>query len=106
MCTTAQTRLVPPPSFANCRLRENQRLIPATLQLCRSERLQQAPELLARPQDHLCYAVQTKQPLFTLPIHFPNSSAGSPVPCPTYERRGLSVAVYIDGQEQASGDIP
>ena len=27
-------------------------------------------------------------------------------PYPSYERRGLSVAVYIDGQEQTSSDIP
>ena len=29
-----------------------------------------------------------------------------PVPCPSYEQRGLLVAVYIDGQAQASSDIP
>lgn len=99
MCATAQTRSVPRPSFPNFRLRENQRLIPASLQVCHSERVQRAPELLARPRDHLCYAVQPKQPLFILPTHFPSRSARSPAPCPSYERRGLSVAVYIDGQE-------
>ena len=40
-------------------------MAPASLQLCHSEHVQRAPELLARPQDHLCYAAQPKQP-FTL----------------------------------------
>jgi hypothetical protein len=77
MCTTAQTRSVPRPSFPNCRLRGSQRLIPASLQLCHSERVRQAPEFLARPQDHLCYAVQRKRPLSIL-LH--TSRAALPAP--------------------------
>jgi hypothetical protein len=50
-------------------LHESQRLIHASLQLCHSERVQRAPELLARPRDHLCYVVQPKQPLSILPTH-------------------------------------
>ncbi len=78
MCTIAQTRSVPRPSFPNLRLRGSQRLIPASLPLCHSERVQRAPELLARPRDHLCYAVQSTQPLSILPAHFPSRSGGSP----------------------------
>ena len=82
MCTTVQTRSVPPPSFPNCRLRESQRLIAASLPLCHTERVQRAPELLSRPQDHRCYAVQPKQPLSILPTHFPSRSAASLLPAP------------------------
>jgi hypothetical protein len=44
------------------------RSTPANPQLCHSECVQRAPELLARPRDHGCYAVQTTQPCrFTAP---------------------------------------
>jgi hypothetical protein len=82
MCTIAQTRSVPRSSFPNFRLRGSQRLIPASLPLCHSERVQRAPELLARPRDHLCYAVQPKQPLSILSTHFPSRSAAPLFPAP------------------------
>jgi hypothetical protein len=52
----------------------------------------------------LCSSTETATVYFI--THFPSRSAGSPAPCPSYEQRGLSEPVYIDGQAQASSDIP
>ena len=59
-------------------------MIPASLRLCHSERVQRAPSLLARPRDHLCYSVQPTQPLYILSMHFPSTltcccAPGSPL---------------------------
>jgi hypothetical protein len=108
MCTTAQTRSVPRPSFPNCRLRENQRLIPASLQLCHSERVQRAPELLARPQDHLCYAVQPTQPFLSiLQAHFPSRSARSPAQSyPPTNDEVYRWPCILTGWNRTSSEIP
>ena len=73
MCTTAQIRSVPQPSFPKCRFRESQRSTPAILQDCHSERVQPAPELRPRWQDHRCYTVRPTQPFPSiLQIRFPS----------------------------------